>query len=90
LEGLRERFDDDLLERSRLAVTELITNAIKHAGARSPDLVEVEVLRPGHPKTGPSRPHRGRLGASAVRPTLRPLGVDFSHSTRVWLEFDRH
>lgn len=43
LEGLRPQIDEDLLERSRLAVTEVVTNSIKHAGLAAPDTIDLQV-----------------------------------------------
>lgn len=43
LDVLRDRVDDDLLERSRLVVTEVVTNAVLHAKLKSPERIDVHV-----------------------------------------------
>jgi anti-sigma regulatory factor (Ser/Thr protein kinase) len=42
LEGLRPQIDDDLFTRSRLAVTEVVTNSVKHARLRAPQVIDLE------------------------------------------------
>lgn len=96
---------DDLLERSRLALTEVVTNSVQHAGlARTdeielravlfPELLHIEVLDdgPGFIATPvaskPDEAPRG-WGLYLVDRLTDSWGVDGSHSTRVWLEFDR-
>jgi anti-sigma regulatory factor (Ser/Thr protein kinase) len=43
LEDLCGQVDDDLLDRSSLALTEAITNSVKHARLRPSQLIDVEV-----------------------------------------------
>src|SRR5687768_18574149 len=43
LEELCAEVDDDLLDRSRLALTEVITNSVKHARLRPSQLIDVQV-----------------------------------------------
>jgi anti-sigma regulatory factor (Ser/Thr protein kinase) len=43
LDALRSAVDDDLLERSRLALTEVMTNSVKHARLRPSQLIHVHV-----------------------------------------------
>jgi anti-sigma regulatory factor (Ser/Thr protein kinase) len=98
--------DDDLLTRSCLAVTEVVTNSIKHARLRAPQMIDLEVwvlpdrLRvdvtdrgPGFHHTparaDPDRAGGGGWGLSLVDQLTDGWGVDLSHSTRVWMEFDR-
>jgi anti-sigma regulatory factor (Ser/Thr protein kinase) len=42
-EGLRPQIDGDLLERSLLAVTEVVTNSVKHAGLTATDTIDLQV-----------------------------------------------
>ena len=97
--------DDDLLERSRLALTEVITNSVKHARLRPSQTIDVQVallaalLRIEVTDDGVgfrppvSRPERGSVadgwGLWLIDQLTDRWGVDCSHSTRVWLEFDR-
>ena len=105
-EDLRDQVDDDLLERSRLVVTEVITNCIQHAELRPaqlidmhvwvvPEMVRIEITDQG-PGFGPVAARRapdklaaGGWGLWLVDQLTDRWGVDFSHSSRVWLEFDR-
>ena len=97
--------DDDLLDRSGLALTEVITNSVIHAQLRPPQridveaallaaLLRIEVTDDGvgfEPPT--ARPERGTSdggwGLWLIDQLADRWGVDCSHSTRVWLEFDR-
>jgi anti-sigma regulatory factor (Ser/Thr protein kinase) len=105
LDDLCPQLDDDLLERSRLALTEVITNSVEHARLRPSQIIDVqvallaallriEVTDDGvgfHPPT--TRPERGSAaggwGLWLIDQLADRWGVDCSHSTRVWLEFDR-
>jgi anti-sigma regulatory factor (Ser/Thr protein kinase) len=106
LEGLRSQIDDDLLTRSRLAVSEVVTNCVKHAQLRAPQEIDLEVwvlpyrLRVEVTDRGPgfhrivARPDPDDAGAGGwglwlVDQLTDGWGVDLSHSTRVWMEFDR-
>jgi serine/threonine-protein kinase RsbW len=106
LDDLGPEVDNDLLERSRLALTEIITNCVKHARLRPSQLIDVQVallvslLRievtaegPGfHPvatRPDSSSAAAGGWGLVLVDQLTDRWGVDRSHSTRVWLEFDR-
>ena len=108
LDDLRPQADDDLLERGRLALTEVMTNCVKHARLRPSQLIDVQVallaarLRIEVTADGPgfhpvaTRPDPSSAGAGAggwglwlIDQLADRWGVDFSHSTRVWLEFDR-
>jgi anti-sigma regulatory factor (Ser/Thr protein kinase) len=96
---------DDLLERSELALTEVVANSVEHAGLAQTDRIELrltllpELLRIEVADDGPgfvgrpvaSKPDtapRG-WGLYMVDRLTDRWGVDHSHSTRVWLEFDR-
>ena len=106
LSDLRSQVDDDLLERSRLALTEIITNSVKHAGLRPSQLIDVQValflallrievtdagpgFQPAVTRPDPSSAGAGGWGLWLVDQVTDRWGVDCSHSTRVWLEFDR-
>ena len=43
LDDLRPQLDDDVLERSSLALTEVVTNCVKHAQLRPSQMIDVEV-----------------------------------------------
>jgi anti-sigma regulatory factor (Ser/Thr protein kinase) len=103
LEGLSGRLDQDVLRRSALVVTEVVSNSVKHAGLTAtqrikltitvlPERLRIEVTDEGggfHPVVNPPDPLRvdGR-GLWIVDQLTDRWGVDLSHSTRVWCEFD--
>jgi serine/threonine-protein kinase RsbW len=105
LEGFSGKLDDDLMERSTLVITEVVTNSVVHAGLTAsqpidlnivllPDMLRVEVTDQGEgfePPTGRPDPSQrsGGWGLWLVDQLTDRWGVDFSHSTRVWCEFDR-
>jgi anti-sigma regulatory factor (Ser/Thr protein kinase) len=106
LNDLRSQVDDDLLERSRLALTEVITNCVKHARLGPSQLIDVQValfvallrievkddgpgFQPALTRPDPSSVAAGGWGLWLVDQLTDRWGVDCSHSTRVWLEFDR-
>jgi anti-sigma regulatory factor (Ser/Thr protein kinase) len=106
LASLRSQIDDDLLTRSRLAVSEVVTNSVKHARLQPPQVIALEVwvlpdrLRVEVTDRGPgfhrlvARPdpddaRAGGWGLWLVDQLTDGWGVDLSHSTRVWMEFDR-
>jgi anti-sigma regulatory factor (Ser/Thr protein kinase) len=106
LAGLDSQIDDDLLTRSRLAVSEVVTNSVKHARLRPqqeidlevwvlPDRLHVEVTDRGpgfHRRVArpdPDGAAAGGWGLWLVDQLADGWGVDLSHSTRVWMEFDR-
>ena len=106
LEDLCAHVDDDLLDRSSLALTEVITNSVKHARLRPSQLIDVDVallaavLRievaddgvgfdPPATSPYPGRAAGGGWGLWLVDQLTDRWGVDCSHSTRVWMEFDR-
>jgi serine/threonine-protein kinase RsbW len=103
---LRAQIDDDLLERGRLALSEVVTNSVKHARLRPSQLIDVQValfaallrievaddgpgFRPVATRPDPSSAAAGGWGLWLVDQLTDRWGVDCSHSTRVWLEFDR-
>jgi len=96
---------DDLLERSELALTEVVANSVEHAGLAQtdqidlrvslfPELLHIEVLDDGPGFIGEpvaSKPDKAPhgWGLYLIDRLADSWGVDCSHSTRVWLEFDR-
>ena len=105
LEDLRLDVDDDLLDRGRLVMSEVVTNSVKHGRLRPAQLIDVQVallvdllrievfddgvgFEPAAPSR-PSNPAAGGWGLWLVEQLTDRWGVDCSHSTRVWLEFDR-
>jgi anti-sigma regulatory factor (Ser/Thr protein kinase) len=105
LEDLCAGVDEDLLERSRLALTEAVTNSVKHARLRPSQRIEVELalvdalLRIDVTDGGVGfrmpamRPIQGGpdggWGLRLIEELTDRWGVDSNHSTHVWLEFDR-
>ena len=97
--------DDDLLERGRLVLTEVVTNSVVHAQLRPSQLIDVrvallaallriEVTDDGvgflPPATKPERGNAdGGWGLWLIDRLTDRWGVDCGNSTRVWLEFDR-
>lgn len=104
LEGLGSDLDKDLAERADLVVSELVTNSLKYADVGQSDRIElsvsvrpallrIEVTDPGDGfepvALGPGREEEvGGWGLWVVDQMTDRWGVDFSHSTRVWCEFD--
>jgi anti-sigma regulatory factor (Ser/Thr protein kinase) len=104
LDEFRGQLEDELVERSALVVTEVVTNSVTHAGltAAQPIDLNIRVLR------GCLRIEVTDEGTAGFDPVLTPpypgqnsgrgfwmvdqlsdrWGVDFTHSTRVWCEFD--
>jgi anti-sigma regulatory factor (Ser/Thr protein kinase) len=92
------------LEDARLLVSELVTNAIRHAGLRDDELIKlvvvsgdrvlrIEVYDPG-PGFEPTEPERDPARASGwglylVRELSDRWGVDNDSGTCVWFELDR-
>jgi anti-sigma regulatory factor (Ser/Thr protein kinase) len=106
LDDLRPQVDDDLLERSRLALSEVMTNSVKHARLRPSQLIDVQVVllasllrievtddgpgfQPVAKGPDPSNAAAGGWGLWLIDQLTDRWGVDCSHSTRLWLEFDR-
>jgi anti-sigma regulatory factor (Ser/Thr protein kinase) len=95
--------DDDLVERARLVVTELVANSVRHAGltpeqqidlrvSATRDLLRLEVIDDGDGfDPAATRPEiadsEGGWGLRIVAQLSDRWGVDRSESTRVWTEF---
>ena len=105
LRGLDSSVGPELLERSALVVTEVVTNSVQHAGlapsqqidlavSLRPQTLRIEVsdagpgFTPTPPSSKPDQTPRG-WGLWLIDQLTDRWGVDCSHSTRVWLEFDR-
>ena len=105
LDGFRGEFEEDVIERSALVVTEVVTNSVTHAGLAATQLIDVniqelpgclrvEVTDEGTAPFDPvvRLPYPGQLGGRGfwmVDQLSDRWGVDFASSTRVWCEFDR-
>jgi anti-sigma regulatory factor (Ser/Thr protein kinase) len=92
------------LEDARLLVSELVTNAIRHAGLDDDDLIKlvvvaeeralrIEVCDPGRgfevTEPDPDPARPSGWGLYLVRELSDRWGVDRSAQTRVWFELDR-
>ena len=100
----RGQLAEDVIERSALVVTEVVTNSVKHAGLTAaqpidlniqvlPGCLRIEVTDEGATRFDPvvTRPEPGQRsgrGLWMVDQLTDRWGVDFSRSTRVWCEFD--
>lgn len=105
LEALDPSLDARLLEDSGLVVTEVVTNCVQHAGlapyqqielmvSSLPQCLRIEVLDDGpgfNAEPVSSKPDQapGGWGLRLVDQLTDRWGIDCSHSTRVWVEFDR-
>src|SRR5262245_34238824 len=104
LDGFRGQLDEDVIERSALVVTEVVTNSVTHAGLTaaqpidldiqvSPGCLRIEVTDEGTRSFDPvvRPPDTGQSsgrGFWMVDQLSDRWGVDFTRSTRVWCEFD--
>jgi anti-sigma regulatory factor (Ser/Thr protein kinase) len=92
------------LEDAQLLVSELVTNAIRHAGLDDDDQIKlvvvagdralrIEVCDPGHgfevTEPNPDPTRPSGWGLYLVRELSDRWGVDQSAQTRVWFELDR-
>lgn len=94
------RLPEDLQHTVDLLATEVIANAVRHAGITADqqivfaarfvnDFVRVEVRDPG-PGFDPERGMQGRgFGLRMVDKLASRWGVDTDDGTRVWFEVDR-
>ena len=104
LDGLRAQLEEEVIERSALVVTEVVTNSVTHAGLTAaqpidltiqvlPGCMRLEVTDEGTAAFDPvaTLPYPGQnsgRGFWIVDQLTDRWGVDFSRSTRVWCEFD--
>ncbi len=103
LEALTGRIDEDLLERTRLIVTELVTNSVRHAPPGEdgevdmsvslfPEYLRIEVTDGGSgfkPDTPELSPGQtSGWGLWLVEQLTDRWGIDRRHSTRAWCEID--
>jgi anti-sigma regulatory factor (Ser/Thr protein kinase) len=104
LEDLRGSVDDDVLERCRLVVTELVSNSVRHAGLDLGQRIDLDVLR--FPRflrmevadegcgfsleawSTEAIQPGGGWGLSLVDRLADRWGMDSGHGTIVWSEFD--
>jgi anti-sigma regulatory factor (Ser/Thr protein kinase) len=104
LDGFRDQLEQDVIERSALVVTEVVTNSVTHAGLtpaqpidlniqESPACLRIEVTDEGNATFDPvvSLPYSNQTsgrGFWMIDQLTDRWGVDFTRSTRVWCEFD--
>jgi anti-sigma regulatory factor (Ser/Thr protein kinase) len=103
LQGLSGHVDEGLLERGRIVVTELVTNSVRHARLAPEQQIELrvwpgrELLRMEVSDDGDgfdpvamrrTPDHVDGWGLRIVAQLTDRWGVDVSHSTRVWCEFE--
>ena len=98
------QLEADVIERSALAVTEVVTNSVTHAGLTAaqpidlkiqvfPGCLRLEVADEGTrsfdpvARLPPAGQNSGR-GLWMIDQLTDRWGVEFTHSTRVWCEFD--
>ena len=98
------QLEEEVIERSALVVTEVVTNSVTHAGLTaaqpidlniqvSPACLRIEVTDEGTAGFDPvvTLPDAGQdsgRGFWMVAQLTDRWGVDFTDSTRVWCEFD--
>jgi anti-sigma regulatory factor (Ser/Thr protein kinase) len=105
LDDLAEAFPDGRIRDVRLLVSEVVTNAVRHANVRPDDVIElvieiaggtlrVEVHDPGGgfvPSSPSPDPARpSGWGLYLVAELSDRWGVDSEDTTLVWFELDRH
>jgi anti-sigma regulatory factor (Ser/Thr protein kinase) len=104
LDGFRGQLEEDVIERSALVITEVVTNSVTHAGLTAaqpidltirvlPGCLRSEVADKGTAGFDPvvTLPNPGQnsgRGFWMVDQLTDRWGVDFTRSTRVWCEFD--
>jgi anti-sigma regulatory factor (Ser/Thr protein kinase) len=104
LDGFRGQLEEDVIERSAMVVTEVVTNSVTHAGLTAAQPIDpniqaldgclrIEVTDEGAAAFDPvvRLPYPGQdsgRGFWMVDQLTDRWGVDFSRSTRVWCEFD--
>lgn len=104
LDGFGGQLEEDVIERSALVVTEVVTNSVTHAGLTAaqpidlniqmlPACLRIEVTDEGTGGFDPvvTLPYPDQdsgRGFWMVDQLSDRWGVDFIRSTRVWCEFD--
>lgn len=104
LDGFRGQLEEDVIERSALVVTEVVTNSVTHAGLTAAQPIDfniqmlrgclrIEVTDEGSAGfdldvTLPYPGQNSGRGFWMVDQLTDRWGVDFTRSTRVWCEFD--
>jgi signal transduction histidine kinase len=100
LEDLRSRVDDATVDEAILLVSELVTNAVRHAdlpngstirvqARHSPSTLRIDVVDGGggfDPATLPSPNGRSGWGLWLLDRLATRWGVDRNDATRVWFE----
>jgi anti-sigma regulatory factor (Ser/Thr protein kinase) len=104
LNDISDRLTPRRLEDARLLVSELVTNAIRHAGLGSADVIKLVVVAGEHtlrievcdPGSGfelvepvPDPARPSGWGLYLVRELSDRWGMDRDDQTRVWFELDR-
>lgn len=104
LAPLSETVDEETLESTALLVSELVTNAVRHAGLRSDDRIDLFVeaspervwVRVSDPGNGIARPpplpraeRPSGWGLFLVGQIADRWGIERDEDTRVWFEIDR-
>ena len=101
---LNGHVDTGLLERARIVVSELVSNSVRHADLAPEQEIDVRVSTrrellcveviddgAGFEPVAMRRDHEGPPGGWGLRIVAQLTerwGVDLSHSTRVWCEFE--
>jgi anti-sigma regulatory factor (Ser/Thr protein kinase) len=104
LDGFRGELEEDVIERSALVVTEVVTNSVTHARLTaaqpidlniqlSPGCLRIDVTDQGTRNFNPvaTPPDAGQAsgrGLWMIDQLTDRWGVDFIWSTHVWCEFD--
>ena len=104
LDGFRGQLEEDVIERSALVVTEVVTNSVTHAGLTAAQQIDLNIqVSPGRLRievtdagtggfdpvvTFPYPGQRSGWGFWMVDQLTDRWGVDVSRSTHVWCEFD--
>ena len=104
LDGFHGELEEDVIERSALVVSEVVTNSVTHAGLTaaqpidlniqlSPGCLRIDVTDQGIRNFNPvaTLPDAGQhsgRGLWMIDQLTDRWGVDFTWSTHVWCEFD--
>ena len=103
LDGMVDRLPGDVLDRFRLAVTELVTNAIRHADLSAGDAVELVIRMSAHRlrveigNTGtqfaatarrPDPSQEGGRGLLLVEHSADRWGMKRTNGMQLWFEID--